>query len=428
MLTVKGNVNYAATVVRVPKAVKAENSDRLYKLTTLGITVIGSEEWIAREGELAILFPSEVRLSDDYLRENNLYSSPELNKDTGEKGYVEKNGRVRAIKLRGNISNGMMMPLTSLTYLGEIQFEEGVEFDTVGDVKVCEKYEIPVKEQNLTRAEQKHKRVLSRVGAEFLPEHYSTEHYLRNEKYLSEDDLLTVTQKLHGTSVRLANTVVRRELSWKDRVAKFFGVPVQETEYDLVAGSRKVIKDPNNPNQQHFYKQDVWSEALAIWGDQIPKNHIVYGELVGYLPGTETPIQAGHTYECKPGEMDLYVYRVATVTENGAMVDLSWEQVRAFCQQQSLNHVPELDAWYKWAFHPENLDERNFYKEYCTGGTYRDRPVPLSPGGTGKDEGVTIRVERDRLVPEFYKMKNLSHYEFETKQLDTGEADIESVG
>lgn len=37
-----------------------------------------------------------------------------------------------------------------------------------------------------------------------------------------------------------------------------------------------------------------------------------------------------------------------------------------------------------------------------------------------------IRVERS-LQPEFFKIKNKSHYEYETKQLDTGEVDMESA-
>ena len=29
--------------------------------------------------------------------------------------------------------------------------------------------------------------------------------------------------------------------------------------YDYVFGSRKVIKDPNNPDQNHFYGEDVYT-------------------------------------------------------------------------------------------------------------------------------------------------------------------------
>lgn len=207
---------------------------------------------------------------------------------------------------------------------------------------------------------------------------------------------------------------------------------IADHEYDLVAGSRKAIKDPNNPNQKHHYGLDIWTDALAIWGNRIPKNHIVYGELVGYIPETNTPIQKGHTYEEVPEEYNLYVYRVAIVTEEGEMIDHTWDQVRDFCSRHGLKHVPELDRMPKVVFDIEDYNETNFWAQQQLGrqkndDPYTDTVIKLSPGGTGVDEGIAIRVERG-LTPEIYKYKNKSFYLYESAQLDTGEADLESLG
>ena len=51
----------------------------------------------------------------------------------------------------------------------------------------------------------------------------------------------------------------------------------------------------------------------------------------------------------------------------------------------------------------------------------------ISEGGTGKDEGIAIRADRGGSVPDLWKFKNPSHYEYETKQLDSGEEDMESA-
>lgn len=432
-IEIKGSKNYSATVIRVPKVRKAENSDRLYIIDALGMTAIVDDSWIAREGELALLFPAEVQLSHDYASNNNLYRDPMLNADNPATGYLEANRRVRAMKLRGNISNGLVMPLSSLDPVNQRELKEGDVFDTIDGVEICRKYVIPTKEPQ-DRAAAKVKKAFKRVDATFLPEHFETGHWLREEWQVKPDEELIITQKLHGTSVRLANTIVRRQLKWYERLAQKAGIKVAEHEYDLVAGSKKVIKDPNNPNQNHYYLSDVWTEALKVYGDKLPKNVVVYGELVGYVPNTGAPIQKGHTYECAPGTFELYVYRVAIITEDAELYDLSWDAVRHFCKRHGLKHTPELDRMPKAVFDVTQFDELNFYEvqqatkavfDYQT--AYTEDPVRLSEGGTGKDEGIAIRVERG-MTPEIYKYKNKSHYLYESAQLDSGEADLESQG
>lgn len=446
-IEIKGQRNYSATVIKVPAVRKAANSDRLYIIDALGMTAIVDDSWIAREGELALMFPAEVQLHPYFCRFNSLYSDQELNLNSDAKGYVGKNRRVKALKLRGNISNGLVMPIDSLGYAMDMSgthwsrgvFEEGMVFDTFAGRDICRKYEIEVKTPSLTRGEQQVKKAFKRVDDTFLPMHFDSAHWDREQHRIDHRAEVIVTQKLHGTSVRLANTVVKRKLTWLERLAQRVGVAVKDHEYDLVAGSRKVIKDPNNPNQKHHYGSDVWTDALGDFGQKIPKNHIVYGELVGFT-ADGAPIQKGHTYECSPdgtmvGEKtQLYVYRVAIVTEDGDLIDMSWNQVKAFCVRHGLKNTPELLRTRKGMLHLPALEERNFWQRYqddlAFGNehvSYNEKPVKLSEGGTGKDEGVVIRVETG-MVPEFFKFKNKSHYLYESDQLDSGEADLESQG
>lgn len=448
-IEIKGQRNYSATVIKVPKVRKAENSDNLYIVDALGITAIVDSSWVAREGELAILFPAEVQLSHEFAAANGLYrQSLELNTSRNDAGYLEPNRRVRAIKLRGNISNGLVMPITSLNRtVNNLSYEkafftEGDVFDTLDGAEICRKYVVPVKESQATnRADKKKAKAFKRVDTTYLPEHYDTGQWLREQHTVEPHEELIITQKLHGTSVRLANTVVKRQLTKRERFArKFLGAEIAEHTYDLVAGSRKAIKDPNNPNQDHFYGEDIWTDALKVFGDKIPKNHIVYGELVGYTP-SGNPIQKGHTYEgvkpfydCASNAYELYVYRVAVITEDAELIDMTWDQVRYFCERHGLKHAPELDRMPKAVFDVMDFNEKNFWEvqqdskqmfDYLT--PYTDEPVRLSEGGTGKDEGIAIRVDRGSGV-ELFKFKNKSHYEWETKELDTGVADLESQG
>lgn len=435
-IEIKGSRNYSATVIEVPKVRKAENSDRLYIIDTLGITAIVDESWIEREGELALLFPAEVQLSHDFTSGNGLYrQSLELNRNREDNGYLEKSRRVRALKLRGNISNGLVLPLTSLGALGlsDNYVEEGDVFDTLLGQEICRKYEVEKPQYTISGGQVA--KAFKRVDNTYLPEHFDTGQWMREEHTVGWGTELIITQKLHGTSVRLANTIVKRQLTKRERFAKrFLGAEIADHGYDLVAGSRKAIKDPNNPNQADFYGSDIWTHALGEFGDKIPKNFVVYGELVGYVPGTETPIQKGHTYDPEVGKYELYVYRVAVITEGADLVDLSWTQVKAFCKKHGLKNVPELDIQLKYDFDLEAFEERDFWKTYqqdlADGNehvAYNEAPVRLSEGGTGKDEGVAIRVE-DGLEPRLFKFKNKSHYLYESGELDSGEVDLESQG
>jgi hypothetical protein len=435
-IEIKDSANYAATVVRVPELFKLPNSDRLYGAGIFGNTVVVDSSWMTREGELAVFFPAEAQLSPEFTRHANLYRHNEQNANPEQAGYLEDNRRIRALKLRGNISAGLLLPVSEVeSFVGTKQpfLAEGDVFDTIDGAEICRKYRIKEPNPPRTREGKKLAKAFKRVDAALFPVHVETDQYLRNEHLISDDDVLIVTQKLHGTSWRGTRTLVKRKPTWRDWVAtKVLRVPVQERYFDLLAGSRQVIKDPKSHTQNHFYAYDLWTEKLQQVGDVIPENVIVYGEIVGYTSnGAE--IQKGHTYGEVEGDNTLYVYRVSVITDSGDLWDLSWDQVRHFCMSRGLKHVPELWRGFKKDFNLDAFVEKDFAKEYSLQrlvGTgvppYPDLPAPLSKGGTGADEGIAIRVERGGQIPLLFKYKNPSHYLYETALLDSGEVDLES--
>ena len=206
-------------------------------------------------------------------------------------------------------------------------------------------------------------------------------------------------------------------------------VKIRATEYDYVYGSRKVIKDPNNPNQQHYYSVDLWTSEGSKYAPLIPRNTILYGELIGWVPGTETPIQKGYTYQVPVGECHLWVYRVSVVTEDGGQYDLGDKAMREFCGQRGLNVVPKLWEGYKPWFQPEVWLDQKFRWEYDLCGAEESdilsEPVPLAKESP-VDEGVVIRVEG--VIPTMFKLKGNAFYAYETRVLDSGEADLETEG
>ena len=162
-LTVDENSsNYACTVVKIGTPFEIPQADKIQRVVLLGNNVIVSKA--VKEGDLMLYFVAGTQLSEDLCFENNLYDSHEMNKDTSEKGYVSAKRRlVKALKLRGTISDGMLLPLSALNYLeqGNLNAEGflkvGDTFTHVGDVEVCRKYVIPVKQSTQGNGEKKPK-------------------------------------------------------------------------------------------------------------------------------------------------------------------------------------------------------------------------------------------------------------------------------
>lgn len=409
------NDNYAAVVTRVKSINTLENCDNVVGVPLFGFQAIVSKD--TKIGDIGIVFPAETQLSEEFVSKNNLFRHSELNADKDKAGYIEDNRRVKAMKFRGHRSDSLFMPLSALEYTGiNVQeLNEGDVFDEINGHEICKKY--APKRKTVSRVEKNKVKVFTRVEEKFLPMHYDSDNYFRNKDAIKGNQRVVVTQKLHGTSVRIGNTIVKRELSLLEKIAKKMGVKVQETEFDYVYGSRKVIKDVNNPRSQHFYDVDLWSAEGERVKDSIPENFIVYGELIGWTPNN-APIQKGYTYEVPVGTCDLYVYRVAIVTNQGKLVDLSWDQVKEFCRDMGLKAVPEL-----WVGMHKYLDIDDFMdKKYREEG-YKNA-VALSKDSPC-DEGVCVRT--DGIAPYILKAKSPMFFEHETKMLDQEVEDIEET-
>ncbi len=408
------NTNYAAIVATIKNHIPLEGCDNI-----VGTTLFGYQAIIGKDipvGTVGLFFPAETQLSEDYCKSNNLFRHSEKNEDPSKKGYIEDNRRIRAMKFRGQRSDCLFMPIESLLYT-DVQIydlKEGDVFDTLNGVEICKKYVIHLPGV-LSNHQAKAKR-FNRVDEKYIPQHLDCDHYLRVEHQLPDNAYLIVTQKLHGTSIRVANTIVKRKLNPIEWLLSKVGIKIQSTEFDYVFGSRKVIKDPNNPNQKHFYDVDIWtSEGKKLEG-LLPENFIVYGELIGYT-STGGPIQTNYTYESPVNTCDFYVYRIAFVNQTGFVVDLTFDQMVEFCKQRSLKYVPVIWRGYKKDFVAQDyLDKR-----FNDGGAVQC--VKLSHP-TLPDEGICIRI--DGMTPYITKAKSPAFLEHETKLLDKGIADLES--
>ena len=405
------NENYAAVIVKVKSLTPLEGLDNLVGAHFFGYQAIVSKD--VNVGDVGVLFTAETQLSKDFTKQNSLYRHAELNKNTDKTGFIEDNRRVRAIKLRGNVSNALFMSLDSLSWTkaNVDKLEEGDTFDTLNGKEICNKFVRKTKGSNRTAQIVEEKYV--RVDKKFMPEHIDSMHYGRNKHLIKGDTQVIVTQKLHGTSVRIANTLVNRKPTIFERIAEKLGAKIQKNEFDNVYGSRKVIKDVNNPNQNHFYDSDIWTDTGKKIDGVLPEGYILYGEVIGYVG--ESPVQKNYTYNVPVGNSELYVYRIAFVNTQGIQNDLSWAQVKEFCRNTGLKHVPELYAGQHKNLKIDKFIDVAYYPTY-------KNAVPLSPDSP-VDEGVCVRAEG--ITPVILKAKSPIFLEHETKMLDQEVDDIE---
>ncbi|AXQ52382.1 RNA ligase [Mycobacterium phage EricMillard] len=435
------NSNYACMVVKIPATITLPGLDNLVGVPVLGHQALTQKD--KQAGELALAFTAEIQLSEEYAAYNNLFRDPSLNRDQAEKGYLEANRRIRALKLRGHRSDALLMPLESIAYTGVdiSQLQEGDVFDVVNGHEICRKYVLPVNKPNGRRAAStKMAKAFKRVDTKLFPEHLATDNFWRNRHELKPGREIVISQKLHGTSLRVGRVPCLRQ---RGRVERFLNrwFPTPDYAFDAVYGSRKVIKDPGDANKQHFYDFDLWSWYGEKIADLVPEGYLVYGEIIGYLPGTDTPIQKNYTYNLPVGECELYVYRVATINTQGTLADLPWDAVKEFCLARGLKWTPEMG---RVSFGPgqpwtaEDLEQyvndmmdmryADHYDEHIGESeelaAIFDRPVPLSDKKT-VDEGVVLRQEG--IVPVLLKAKAPAFLLHETKLLDAEEQDIESA-
>jgi hypothetical protein len=347
-LSIKDNSkNYTCTVVQIDNLHNIEGADRIKRTVVLGNNVIVGLD--TKIGQKMLYFNSGTKLNEEYCKYNNLYDKAELNADPTKKGYIGSKSRVSAVKLKGIISDGILMPIGSLLNvttalnLQPDSLQIGDSFTDIGDFSLCEKYFVPSRNSNPGgKAPKQPKRISRLIDNQFLF-HNDTENLRRNIHKLNPNDIIGIHYKKHGTSVIISNVLVKKQLKWYERVLKRIGVPIVDTQYDIVYSSRKVIKNEYlNPDQKEgFYGEDIWGIVAKEIGHLIPKGWQIYGEIIGYLPSGNF-IQKSYDYGCAVGEHKFYVYKIGIVNVDGKTIYLTDLQIKEWCDKVGLLYSDTL--------------------------------------------------------------------------------------
>lgn len=404
---------YCGYITTIKELRKHENADRLQVCTVFGNNVIVDLTY--QVGQRVVYFPSDGQLSVEFCADNDLVRRKDENGNPAG-GYLDPNKRnITAIKLRGEKSDGLLLPIERLEKYTDIsKLADGDQITELNGHEICRKY-IPNR-QNAYRTHdgvsKTHKtKSDSHVTYPMFIEHIDTAQLAYNEGAFKPGDICYITLKMHGTSARTANTVefTRHKRTMIDKI---FKRPAKVTKkYQFISGTRRTTL--MNYDGGYYGSNAFRQKYHDFFKTRLPKGMEVFYEIVGYVDENTTIMgkcknslvkdkefsklygdETVFLYGCKPGENQCYVYRMTMTNDDGSYrAEIPWEQVKLECEKMGINHVPEFDKFIFTTW--EDLMERveKFY----------DGVDPI--GKTHIREGVVVRIENR---PSFtaYKHKN----------------------
>lgn len=451
---------YNAYVTRIKNLRKHPNADRLQLGECFGNTVCVSLEYV--DNQLGIYFPCDGQLSVEFAEVNNLLRKKD---DAGNSigGYMDPNKRnVTAIRLRGEKSDGLFLPLTCLESFGDVStLKEGDVINTFNGHEICCKY-IPRRNHRQGRVSDGNRTRKKKVDvAPLFAEHADTEQLAYNLGAFKPGDEIEISLKCHGTSQRTGYLPVFKgyKRTFKDWLLRRDGKPIYDWGY--VSGTRRTVLD--NYDGGYYGSNEFREQHSKTFEGKLWKGETVYYEVVGFTH-TGAPIMAegnneklgkdfvkqyGKTtvfsYGCDPeGESfkheyadcwdgmnvrefkpqsDIYVYRMTMTNEDGAVVEYTPDFMRYRCEQMGVKTVPVMWKGIIPAHTGDaaairlGQDAGAWIKEKAE--RYYDGPDPI--GKTHVREGVVVRIlNRPKFTA--YKHKNFSFKVLEGIIKDTAAA------
>jgi len=426
--------NYLAQVVKIQNLRKHSNADRLQCVSIQGNNVITGLD--AKDGMIYVYFPLECKINSNFLSHTNSFRDKTLNKDQNVVGFFDDSGRVKAVKLRNEKSEGYIVPAYVIeswiksTHDMTIDLSKFVnqEFDTIGTVLLCEKYIINRRNQGGENAGKIKKQDKKKRFTKLISNQYSlaedTNHLKKNIHRISPDDNITIAYKMHGCNISMGNVLCNKPLKWYEKILKKIGVNVVDTEYDVIYASRKVIKNQFIYNDtQHYYDVDIWGEICNKYKNSLQDGISIHGEIVGQLPNGKY-IQSKYDYGIGEGKADLFVYRMFYKSPSGKVFEFNTDQMVAYCNQHGLKTVPIFFNGKAKDLFDISVTEhwhQNFLQKLME--TYNEKDCFMCKNKV-PEEGICLILNSKNSF-EAFKLKSFRFLQHETEELDKGTENIE---
>ena len=307
---------YKAYITTLTNVRKHPNADRLLLADVFGNTVCVSTDYA--EGQLGVYFPTDGQLSIEFAEKNNLIRKKDEN-GNNIGGYMDPDKRnVTAIRLRGEKSDGLFLPISALNYCfahddASTELRAGDVIDgLVNGHEICCKY-IPCSNTRRGTVTEGNKTRKKKVAtAPLFREHADTEQLAYNLDAFKAGDEIEITLKMHGTSQRTGYLPVLKGYNFPHKfrhlVFKIFSKKEDNIgwlrskilewsmkdispiyDYGYVSGTRRVVLENYEGG---FYGDNQFREQHSkTFEGKLWKGETVYYEVVGFTT-SGAPIMA----------------------------------------------------------------------------------------------------------------------------------------
>ena len=381
----------------------------------------------------------------------------------GHVGFFNKTGRVRSIRLGGVQSMGYLFTLDELAKYNpnvkNISLNQyvGEDFDTIEDKLFIKAYVpfVPERRQ-VSKVEKRNKKIeqFDRMVKGECSFHYDTAPLPKCIGRLKPSDVVTITSKLHGTSICIGKLHVKTPIKlpfykwiWNKFVDltglfKAHRITDYVIDYGNVTASRTVIKNQyiNENVSDGYYGVDVWSEYGNLIYPFLSEGMIIYGEIIGYLTDSDKMIQKNYDYGCNKGKNKLMIYRITTNNEDGTKHEWNVTEVKEWTEKLVKDHpeiadrihvidllyhgtladlypnISYMDHWHENVLEALRNEKERFNME--KNDPICKNKVPF--------EGVVLRIDNDEFA-EAFKLKCAKFLSKEREEIDKGEVDIEML-
>jgi tRNA-binding EMAP/Myf-like protein len=337
-------------ICTIDNVAKVEKADKLDVVTIKGWQcIVGRDNF--KVGDLCIFLPPDSIV-------------PEALIDKYKLEFLRKNNKVGTIKLKGQVSQGLVLDLTCLPNkkykvgdnVAEIlhitkweppepEYQQTSQKETIGDIwQDFVKHNISFRRMfrkifnyYITRMKKKRNKL-----NEFFNKFTDIENIKHYSEVFKDGEEAVITEKIHGTSARYAKLPIKKN----------------SNQYQFYYGSRNVQYIDTTKTSQSYYNANVYAKIAIKYNleEVLPNDYTVYGEIYG---------KGIQDLEYDMKDIDFMVYAISYKNRY-----LDYAELVEKAIEFKLPFVPTL---YVGAFSQQKLDE-------CTKGNSLIAPNQIREG------------------------------------------------
>lgn len=297
------------TIRQVSDLLPIEGADNICLAVVGGWQVIIKKEEL-QKNDLCLFFEIDSFIPIEDTRFNFLKPST----FNGKEGY-----RLKSLKLRGALSQGLALPLKLFPELDLVNHEDKDYAEQLGVIKY-DNQQIAGSGGGLKagKSEGKFPSFIPKTDQERIQN-------LTSWFTTKVDEAYEETLKLDGSSMTCYK--LNKGLTFFDKIKRFFGIQVKDYYFGVCSRNLEIKR----PKESEDVRSDFWSTAIKYnIEDKLPAGYAIQGELIG------PKIQANHE---KVQELQYYVFDVYDISKQQYLLP---NERHKFCFENNIRHVPVL--------------------------------------------------------------------------------------